>query len=102
MLTLLGKCCSILLAVPFIVLGVEIWVKYPYNHGGGLGVYIALGAFAFLANLFYMAFVKRFAVFRIVSVAVFALLLYACDRFNIYVSYGKWIERGMPEWGAVE
>ena len=79
-----------------------MWLKYPSNHDGGLVVYVALGVFALIANLLYVITSKRLALLRTVALAVFALLLYACDRFNVHITYEKWIKRGMPEWGCRE
>ena len=94
-----GKCSALALAVPFAAAGIEIWVKYPCNHGGGLALPVALGVLALVLNLLWMVRVRRVSWFRIGALVSLALLLLACDRFNVSLSYEEWIRRGMPEWG---
>ena len=98
-MNILGWLC---ICLPSLFLGVDVWLKYPSNHGSGLVVYVALGVFALIVNLLYIIISKRLALLRIVALAAFPLLLYACDRFNVHITYEKWIERGMPEWGCRE
>ena len=90
------------ICVPYILLSIEVWVKYPDNHGGGPMFYIVLGAIALVINICYMILTKRFAPIRMVMIGLFAILLYACDRFNILVEYDRWGSRGLPDWGTFQ
>ena len=92
--------CWIWICVPFLILGMDVWLKYPSNHGGGLCLYIVLGVWALIVNVFSMIQIKRFSPYRTGALALLALLLYLCDRFNVLVKYEEWIRRGMPEWGC--
>ena len=102
MMPLLRLCSAILLLMPFMLLGIEVWAKYPSNHGGGQVLFVVIGMLALLLNILYMALVKRLVAFRVCAFALLAVLLYACDRFNVHITYEKWIKRGMPEWGCRE
>lgn len=65
-------------------------------------MFVAIGILALFLNLLYMALAKRLVMLRLCAFALLAVLLYACDRFNVHITYEKWIERGMPEWGCRE
>lgn len=92
----------IAICVPYILLGIEVWVKYPDNHGGGPELYIVLGAIALVLNVYYMVLTRRFAPIRMLAIGLLAILLYACDRFNILVEYDRWGKRGLPDWGTFQ
>ena len=88
--------------LPFVVLAAEVWLKYPSNHGGGAFEYANVGFVALFVNMAYMFFSRRLAICRILALASFFVLLYACDRFNVLVQYEEWIARGMPDWGVLQ
>ena len=54
---------------------------------------------ALVLNLLWMAWAKRLSRVRIGALVLLAVLLLACNRFNVCLSYEEWIRRGMPEWG---
>ena len=86
--------------IPYVLLVIEVWVKYPHNHGGGPRLYIVLGVIALVLNVCYMLLSRRLAPIRMIAIGLLAILLYACDRFNILVEYERWGERGLPDWGT--
>ena len=88
--------------VLFFLLGMEIWVKYPDNHGAGIDVYKIPWVVTAILNVCYMVQIKRLAPYRIAALALFALLLLLCDRFNVVVDYEEWTARGMPDWGVLQ
>jgi hypothetical protein len=90
---------AIALAAPFALLCVEVLVKFPWNHGGGVGPYVVLGAVALGANVLWMAVERRVGWFRVGALVVLGLALWLCDRLNVVVDYDEWIARGMPDWG---
>ena len=80
----------------------EIWVKYPDNHGAGIDFYKIPWVVTAILNVCYMVQIKRLAPYRIAALALFALLLLLCDRFNVVVDYEEWTARGMPDWGVLQ
>ena len=100
MLNFINKSSTLVLIVPFALLMAEVLVKYPSNHGGGTVLHVALGGLATVINVVYMVCARRLTFIRIGILALFALLLYACDRYNVLITYEDWVERGMPEWGT--
>ena len=85
--------------VLYFLLGMEICVKYPHNHGAGIDFYKIPWVVTAILNVCYMVWIKRLAPYRIVALAFFVLLLFLCDRYNVVVDYEEWTARGMPRWG---
>lgn len=86
----------------FLLLGAEIWLKYPDNHGAGIDAYKVPWVVTVIVNVCYMIWIRRIALYRIAALALFVLLLFLCDRFNVVVDYEEWTARGMPDWGVLQ
>ncbi len=90
------------ICVLFFLLIMEIWVKYPDNHGAGIDAYKVPWVVTVIVNVCYMIWIRRIALYRIAALALFVLLLFLCDRFNVVVDYEEWTARGMPDWGVLQ
>lgn len=79
---------------------VQLWRRYPHNHGGGFGGELAFGLFVWGFLVIVGAAQKRFSWWSLVLMLLCGGFFLFCDLFNLYVPYERWIERGMPAWGG--
>lgn len=87
-------------AVLYLALLGELGVKYPSNHGGGVGQYGWCLLFVGVLNSIEMIRNRKISWLRVGLIFGFGLVLIACDSFNVLIGYETWIERGMPAWGS--
>ena len=83
----------------FIFTGVQLWHRYPHNHGGGFTAEFLFGMLLWSAVALIGIAKRRFSKSAFLLMILFAIFLRCCDVFNLYIPYERWIVRGMPEWG---
>lgn len=86
---------STLLIVTEIV--VELFFRYPCNHGNDFHVHAYILILFLLLSL---TSTKNIVVAIISSIALMLIML--INYYNIGINYDTWIERCMPEWGEIE
>lgn len=92
----------------FVVSLITIWmstmiiVRYPSNHGEGVGMYACFFIFVFVISVICYAFQRNgYAITSLIIATLGVIFVWVADRKNIMVDYDNWIKRGMPEWGEI-
>jgi ABC-type transport system involved in multi-copper enzyme maturation permease subunit len=96
---MLAKLPYFLFTLGILALAIEVAVRYPDNHASGVWGYAVYFSCILLLALYLSIFKSREWVFLLAASVALLLVVYACDRWNIMVSYETWIERGMPSFG---
>lgn len=91
---------SLWLSVGIVMLiGGEVMLRYPCNHGAGFYCYLYPVYGLIILSGFY-GFILRVSKIGFFMSLLCLILILISDLFNVYVDYDVWTRRGMPDWGC--